>query len=95
MSADQPVTHFDYYRRAKTHEKQGRYDEALAAYAKAIELSSDYAHAWFYKGKLHYRLGQFKECVECAEKTMQLAPDWAEHCTRMLADARSKTGLSS
>ena len=89
------MTHFDYYRRAKTHEKQGDYQKAIADYAKAIEISTDYAHAWFYKGKLHYRLGQFRECMECAQKALELAPDWADHCTKMLSDARAKSGLSS
>jgi tetratricopeptide (TPR) repeat protein len=90
MSDDPALTHFDYYRRAKAHEKNGRYEEALSEYARAIQLQNDYAHAWFYKGKLHYQLGQYRDCVNCAEKALELAPDWSEHCMRMLSDARSR-----
>jgi len=45
---------YDLYRSAKKYEANGRYDEALLAYSKAIEASADYAHAWFYKSRLHF-----------------------------------------
>lgn len=70
---------YDLYRQAKSHEAQGRYDEALAAYAKAIEISSDYTHAWFYKSRLHYRLHQYREAKSCAERALELAPSWEKH----------------
>ncbi|MFW9908908.1 MAG: tetratricopeptide repeat protein [Candidatus Thorarchaeota archaeon] len=88
--SEEPITHFDFYRRAKTHEKNGRFDEALKAYAKALDVNQDYAHAWFYKAKLHFQLGQYSECIECTEKALKLAPDWSDHCTKMLADARTR-----
>lgn len=70
---------YDLYRTAKSHEAQGRYDEALAAYAKAIEIREDYTHAWFYKSRLHYQLHQYKEAKNCAEKALELAPSWEKH----------------
>ena len=70
---------YDLYRSAKSHEAHGRYDEALAAYAKAIEISADYTHAWFYKSRLHYQLHQYKEAKSCAEKALELAPSWEKH----------------
>ena len=70
---------YDLYRLAKSHEANGRYDEALAAYAKAIEISADYTHAWFYKSRLHLRLHQYKEAKSCAEKALELAPSWEQH----------------
>ncbi|MFW9848482.1 MAG: tetratricopeptide repeat protein [Candidatus Thorarchaeota archaeon] len=88
--SDEALTHFDWYRRAKSHEKNGRYEDALKAYNAALEINKDYAHAWYYKGKLHYQLGQYDKCVECAEKALKLAPDWSDHCNKMLADARSR-----
>ncbi len=84
------LDHFEYYRRAKSFEKTGHFDDALSAYAKAIQVNEDYAHAWFYKAKLHYQLGQYKECVECTERALKLAPDWSDHCNKMLRDAKSK-----
>ncbi|MCK5239080.1 MAG: tetratricopeptide repeat protein [Candidatus Thorarchaeota archaeon] len=88
--SEEELTHFDHYRRAKSHEKSGRYEEALKAYNTALEINREYAHAWYYKGKLHYQLGHYSECVECAEKALKLAPDWADHCNKMLADAKSR-----
>ncbi|MGY5870854.1 MAG: tetratricopeptide repeat protein [Candidatus Thorarchaeota archaeon] len=74
-----PESRYDLYRTAKSHEANGRYDEALNAYAKAIEVSADYAHAWFYKSRLHYSLHQYKEAKSCAEKALELAPSWEKH----------------
>lgn len=73
------VSRYDLYRVAKVHEDQGRYDEALDAYAKAIEISADYSHAWFYKSRLHYRLHQYEEAKSCAEKVLELSPSWEKH----------------
>ena len=70
---------YDLYRAAKSHEAHGQYYEALEAYAKAIEISADYTHAWFYKSRLHYRLHQYKEAKSCAEKALELAPSWEKH----------------
>lgn len=70
---------YDLYRTAKTYEANGQYDEALEAYAQAIHLSADYAHAWFYKSRLHYKLQQYKKARSCAEKALQLAPSWEKH----------------
>ena len=90
--SEENLNHFDFYRRAKSHEANGRYDEALSAYSKALQINQEYAHAWFYKAKLHYQLGQYKDCIDCAEKALKLAPDWSDHCNRMLADARKRVG---
>lgn len=89
MSETSP-SRYELYRMAKSHEASGRYDEALAAYAKAIEVSSDYAHAWFYKSRLHYKLHQYKEAKCCAEKALELAPSWAKHIKQILEDCESK-----
>jgi tetratricopeptide (TPR) repeat protein len=74
-----PKSRYDLYRTAKSHEANGQYDEALKAYAKAIEASADYAHAWFYKSRLHYNLHQYNEAKNCAEKALELAPSWEKH----------------
>lgn len=89
MVDENPLTHFDYYRRAKSLEQQGKYDEALANYAAALEVDKDYAHAWFYKSKLHFQQGHYQDCVECAERALELHPEWSDHITKMLNDAKS------
>ncbi len=77
--SETPESRYDLYRSAKIYESNGRYDEALEAYAKAIELSADYTHAWFYKSRLHYRLHQYEEAKNCAERALELAPSWEKH----------------
>lgn len=84
------TTRYELYREAKSHEANGRYDEALAAYARAIEVSSDYAHAWFYKSRLHHKLQQYKEAKCCAERALELAPSWGKHIKEILEDCKSK-----
>ena len=90
LTEDLDKTRFDYYRKANGHEAKGEYEEALAAFAHAIELADDYAHAWFYKGKLHYRLGQYEDAVCCAERALELEPTWESHIVKILRDAKEK-----
>jgi tetratricopeptide (TPR) repeat protein len=85
-----PTTRYEYYRAAKDHEANERFDEALAAYDKAIEMSESYAHAWFNKSRLLYRMEEYGECIGCAEKARQLEPIWSDHIARMIEDARSR-----
>ena len=75
---------YDLYRAAKSYEAQGRYDDALESYAKAIEISADYTHAWFYKSRLHYRLHQYKEAKNCAKRALELSPSWEKHIRRII-----------
>jgi tetratricopeptide (TPR) repeat protein len=82
--SEAPKSRYDLYLLAKSHEANGRYDEALDAYAKAIEISADYSHAWFYKSRLHYQLHQYKEAKCCAERALQLAPSWEKHIRTIL-----------
>ncbi|TFH05157.1 MAG: tetratricopeptide repeat protein [Candidatus Thorarchaeota archaeon] len=77
--SETPKSRYDLYRTAKSYEANGLFNEALDAYTKAIEVSADYAHAWFYKSRLHYNLHQYKEAKYCAEKTLELAPGWEKH----------------
>jgi tetratricopeptide (TPR) repeat protein len=88
--SEDTASRYQLYREAKSYEANGRYDEALAAYARAIEVSSDYAHAWFYKSRLHYKLQQYKEAKCCAERALELAPSWGKHIKQILEDCESK-----
>ena len=90
MSRRTPVTRYGYYRKARSHEVNGEYQEALQAYDKAIELSNTYAHAWFYKSRLLYRMEKYDECIGCAEKARQLEPTWSNHITKMIEDAKKR-----
>lgn len=85
-----PVTHYDYYRMAKSREANGEFEKALEAYQKAIDMKKDYAHAWYYKGLLHTKMKQYDDAVCCAEKALELEPSWKKHVSRIL-DVAAKT----
>lgn len=90
MSKKNPATRYGYYRKARSHEAHGQFDEALDAYDKAIEMSETYAHAYFYKSRLLYRMEKYGECIGCAEKARQLEPTWSDHITKMIEDAKKR-----
>ncbi|MHA2024640.1 MAG: tetratricopeptide repeat protein [Candidatus Thorarchaeota archaeon] len=90
MSRKRPTTRYEYYRTAKSLEANDRYDEALEAYDKAIEMSDSYAHALLHKSRLLYKMEKYGECIGCAEKARQLEPTWTNYITEMIEDAKSK-----
>ncbi len=90
MSQRSSTTRYEYYRKARSHEANGQFEDALAAYDKAIELSETYAHAYFYKSRLLYRMEKYGECIGCAEKARQLEPTWGDHITKMIEDAKKR-----
>ncbi|MFW9809932.1 MAG: tetratricopeptide repeat protein [Candidatus Thorarchaeota archaeon] len=90
MSEKNATTRYEYYRAAKSHEANERYEEALEAYDKAIELSENYAHAWFYKSRLLYKMEKYGECIGCAEKARQLEPTWGDHIAKLIEDAKKR-----
>ncbi len=87
-SEEIPRTHYDFYRLARAHERNGQYEEALRAYEQAIELSSDYAHAWYYKGLLLKKMGRFEDAIHCAERALELEPSWEKHVSRLIEECR-------
>jgi tetratricopeptide (TPR) repeat protein len=90
VSEKNPATRYEHYRTAKSHEANNRFEEALEAYDKAIEISEDYAHAWFYKSRLLYKMEKYGECIGCAEKAKQLEPTWNDHITKLIEDAKAR-----
>ncbi|MFW9981340.1 MAG: tetratricopeptide repeat protein [Candidatus Thorarchaeota archaeon] len=90
MTENTPMTRYEYYRAAKSHEARNNFEEALKAYDKAIEISETYAHAWFYKSRLLYKMEKYGECIGCAEKARQLEPTWNDHITKLIEDAKKR-----
>jgi tetratricopeptide (TPR) repeat protein len=90
VSKNSTETRYGYYRKARSYEANGQYENALQAYDKAIEISENYAHAWFYKSRLLYRMEKYGECIGCAEKARQLEPTWSDHITKMINDAKKR-----
>ena len=68
----------DYFNRGFDLYYKGKYDLALKAYEKAIELKPDYADAWTNKGVTLDELGRYEEALKAYEKAIELKPDDAD-----------------
>ncbi len=55
-----------------------RYDEAFAAYDKALALKPDLADAWLGRGNVFYALKRYDEAFAAYDKALALKPDLAE-----------------
>ena len=65
-----------YYRGSDLY-GQGKYDEAIKAYDKAIEIVPSYADAWTGKGNALYGLGKYDEAIKCYDEAIRLYPNYA------------------
>ncbi len=59
----------------------GKYNEAIKAYDKALEIDPRYYAAWRGKGKALYSLGKFDEAIKAYDKAIETNPqqysnDW-------------------
>ena len=54
----------------------GKYEEALRAFDKAIELKPDYPLAWYNKGLTLGELGKYEEALRAYDKAIELKPDY-------------------
>ena len=64
-----------HLKRGLKFEKQGRFEEALEQYSKAIELDRELAKAWFQRGVLYFRSDHFEEARSDLTRTIELKPD--------------------
>jgi len=55
-----------------------KYEEAIAAYDKAISLNPEYADAWIYRGVAKHDLKRYEEAITDFDKAIALNPDFAE-----------------
>lgn len=65
----------DYYDQGRDFNASEKYNEAIAAYDKAIELDPDYAHAWNSRGISLRKLERYEEAIASYDKTIKLDPD--------------------
>ncbi len=61
-----------------TSRKLGDYDESLAAYTKALELSPDYPEAIEYRAELFLLTGKLAEVKESYASLLKSSPSYAE-----------------
>jgi tetratricopeptide (TPR) repeat protein len=52
------------------------FEDAIAAYDRAIEIDPDYVTAWKNKGNVLYSLGKYNESLEALNKALELVPDY-------------------
>lgn len=66
-----------YIRKAEVLDRLLKYEEAIVALEKAIELDPDYADAYIGKGTTLHQLGKYEEALEAYDKVIELKPDYA------------------
>ena len=57
---------------------QGKLDEAVACYRRALELQPDYAEAHSNLGNVLRDQGKLDEAIACCRRALELKPDFAE-----------------
>ncbi len=63
-----------HYDRGNTHFNAGQYDQAVAEYSKAIELSPQYVDAYNNRGVIYKRTGRYELAIADFTKGIALAP---------------------
>ncbi|MCC3602023.1 MAG: tetratricopeptide repeat protein [Microcoleus sp. PH2017_29_MFU_D_A] len=71
----------DLHNRGITLYNLSRFEEALAAYDRAITLRPDYAEVWQEKAKTLYELKKYKESQSAYDKAIELKPEYLEAWT--------------
>jgi tetratricopeptide (TPR) repeat protein len=69
-----PVLPEAHYNLALAYARQGRNDEALAAYRRAVELRPNHARAWLNLGNMLARSGQLEASVAAFESALSVDP---------------------
>jgi tetratricopeptide (TPR) repeat protein len=68
----------ELYKRGETFLELKRYDDALAAYNRAVELRPEYAEAWNGKGDTLLALKRYEEARNAYDKAIQFQPNYGE-----------------
>jgi tetratricopeptide (TPR) repeat protein len=56
----------------------GRYEEAIASYERAIEFKPDYHKAWYNRGISLRNLGRYEDAIASYERAIEFKPDYHE-----------------
>ena len=52
-----------YFNRGLAYDNQGRYDQAIANYSRAIELNPDYVSAYYNRGNAYDNQGRYHQAI--------------------------------
>ena len=69
------MTATEYYNYGVEHIKKGGFDEAIAAWEKALELDPTIVNAYEKLGKAYYTKGRFDKAGEIYRKELKINPD--------------------
>ncbi|MEG4629820.1 tetratricopeptide repeat protein [Microcoleus sp. AR_TQ3_B6] len=71
----------DYHDLGNSLQEKGRFDEAVAAYKKAIELNPNFSWSYHSLGDVLLKLEKWEEAVAAYKKAVELNPDfsWSYH----------------
>ncbi len=71
----------DYHNLGNSLQETGRFDDAVAAYTKAIELQPDFSWSFHSLGDVLLKLKRWEEAVTAYRKAVELNPDfsWSYH----------------
>lgn len=64
-----------WYNRGEKLRKSQRYEEAIAAYDKAIKIKPDYSEAWYAKAYSLYKWRRYEEAITAYDQVIKLHPD--------------------
>jgi len=64
----------DWIKKGADLHRQGRFDEAIECYDKAIELDPELVTAWINKAASLHSLGRFDEAIHCCDKAIEQGP---------------------
>ena len=65
----------EWNNKAVTLYEQGRYEEAIEYYDKALKLSPEDIDIWSNKGNTLYEQGRYEEAIKCYDKALKFSPE--------------------
>ncbi len=69
-----------YYEQGKSLSREGRFEDALAAFKKAARVFPGYGNAYYNMGIIYHELGQDEKAIEAYTKAIEINPrDAAAH----------------
>ncbi|MBD1923860.1 tetratricopeptide repeat protein [Microcoleus sp. FACHB-831] len=69
--------HLGWYDKAQKLASSQKYEEAIAAYDKAIHLKPDYYEAWHARGWALYSLGRGEDAIASYKRAIEIKPDFS------------------
>lgn len=67
-----------YFKLGNALYNEGRFEEAIANYDKALELNPDYYQAWYNHGYILDEVGRQEEAIASYDKSIESKPDFQE-----------------